>query len=80
MRRAFGIILFSFSLLLHAQQPKPELLPLVIKRDTMTHPTILRSIVPVYQILKGNIFCRMEDLVTRKTGVWLKVGVTDKVK
>lgn len=80
MRRAFGIIFFSFSLLLHAQQPKPELLPLVIRRDTLTHPKILRNMVPVYQIPQGNIFCRMEDLVTSKTGVWLKVGVTDKVK
>jgi len=80
MRRSLCTILFSFSLLLFAQQPKLELQPLVIRRDTLSHPTILKNMVPVYQIPKGNIFCRMEDLVTRKTGVWIKVGVTDKIK
>jgi hypothetical protein len=80
MRWAFSILLFNFSLLLQAQDAKPVMQPLIIKRDTSSHQTILKNIVPAYQIPKGNIFCRMEDLVTRKTGVWLKVGVTDKIK
>ncbi len=37
-----------------------------------------KQVVPRYKTPKGNIFCRMEDVVTKKTGVWLKVGVTDK--
>jgi len=80
MRWASIIIFLIFSSLLNAQQPSIVAQPLVIKRDTTGHPTILKNMVPTYQIPKGNIFCRMEDLVTRKTGVWLKVGVTDKIK
>ena len=31
--------------------------------------------IPRYQIPKGNIFCRMEDKLTKATKVWIKVGV-----
>lgn len=31
--------------------------------------------IPRYQIPKGNVFCRMEDKLTKATGVWIKVGV-----
>lgn len=69
-----------FSLLVEAQTSTGK--PIVwirLKADSAT--TILsrqKPIVPPYQIPKGNIFCRMEDAVTRKTGVWLKVGVGSK--
>lgn len=33
------------------------------------------AVIPHYQIPKGNVFCIMEDKVTRATGVWLKLGV-----
>jgi hypothetical protein len=36
--------------------------------------------VPHYQIPKGNIFCRMEDYLSRRTGVWIKVGVWSQQK
>lgn len=32
-------------------------------------------VIPHYEIPKGNVFCRMEDYLTRKTNVWFKVGV-----
>lgn len=32
-------------------------------------------IVPRYQIPRGAVFCRMEDKLTKATGVWIKVGV-----
>ncbi|MCX6198493.1 MAG: hypothetical protein NTY88_04610 [Bacteroidetes bacterium] len=32
-------------------------------------------VIPHYEIPKGNVFCRMEDYLTRKTNVWIKVGV-----
>lgn len=31
--------------------------------------------IPAYQIPKGSVFCRMEDKLTRLTGIWFKVGV-----
>ena len=31
--------------------------------------------LPRYQIPKGNIFCRMEDKLTKATKVWIKIGV-----
>jgi hypothetical protein len=33
------------------------------------------SQIPHYQIPKGNVFCRMEDKLTKTTGIWIKVGV-----
>ena len=32
-------------------------------------------VIPHYEIPKGNVFCRMEDYLTRKKNVWIKVGV-----
>lgn len=31
--------------------------------------------IPRYEIPIGNVFCRMEDKLTRATKVWIKVGV-----
>ena len=31
--------------------------------------------IPAYEIPKGSVFCRMEDKLTRLTGVWFKIGV-----
>lgn len=31
--------------------------------------------IPKYSIPKGNVFCIMEDKLTRATGIWIKVGV-----
>ena len=31
--------------------------------------------VPKYIIPKGSVFCRLEDYLTRKTKIWIKVGV-----
>ncbi len=42
-------------------------------RDTATVMRVKE--LPRYQIPKGNIFCRMEDYLTKRTGVWIKVGV-----
>lgn len=33
------------------------------------------KMVPAYTIPKGNVFCIMEDKLTRATGLWIKVGV-----
>ncbi|MES2619533.1 MAG: hypothetical protein V4615_01690 [Bacteroidota bacterium] len=35
----------------------------------------LIRLVPHYEIPKGNVFCRLEDKLTRATKVWIKVGV-----
>ena len=37
--------------------------------------TNLTCLVPRYEIPKGNVFCRLEDKLTRATKVWIKVGV-----
>lgn len=50
---------------------KPK--PVVLKTPAVREKPIY--MVPRYQIPKGHIFCRMEDIVTRKTNVWLVVGV-----
>lgn len=57
----------------------------LLSRLASNHPvkTIHTSIIvntrqaeiPRYQIPKGNIFCRMEDKLTRATKVWIKIGV-----
>lgn len=31
--------------------------------------------IPAYQIPEGSVFCRMEDKLTRLTGIWFKVGL-----
>jgi hypothetical protein len=31
--------------------------------------------IPQYVIPKGNIFCRLEDKLTRSSHIWIKVGV-----
>ena len=31
--------------------------------------------IPRFERPKGAVFCRMEDKVTKVTGVWLKIGV-----
>jgi len=31
--------------------------------------------IPHYQIPKGNVFCRMEDKLTKVSKVWIKIGV-----
>lgn len=31
--------------------------------------------LPPWQRPKGAVFCRMEDYLTAKTGIWIKVGV-----
>ncbi len=45
----------------------------------ITHTSIIvnakQAEIPRYQIPKGNIFCRMEDKLTRATKVWIKIGV-----
>lgn len=40
-----------------------------------TTPAIEVTPIPRYQIPKGAIFCRMEDKLTKATGIWIKVGV-----
>lgn len=32
-------------------------------------------IIPHYQIPQCSIFCRMEDKLTKATGIWIKIGV-----
>ena len=76
---------FFFFLLLVAALPglaqqapvKQPLQQLPATPAALPRKSPMKNYVPAYQIPKGNIFCRMEDAVTRKTGVWLKVGVTD---
>ncbi|MFN8285175.1 MAG: hypothetical protein U0V74_00380 [Chitinophagales bacterium] len=41
---------------------------------TSSTPSI-PNLVPRYSIPKGNVFCIMEDKLTRATGIWIKVGV-----
>ena len=38
-------------------------------------PLKTSCVIPRYEIPKGNVFCRMEDKLTRSTGLWLKIGV-----
>lgn len=32
-------------------------------------------VIPHYQTPKGNVFCRMEEYLTHKTNIWIKIGV-----
>jgi len=34
--------------------------------------------IPPYKTPKGSVFCRMEEKVTKASGVWLKLGVGTK--
>ncbi len=52
----------------------------VIKHPTKTASNQVtispaKAMIPPYQIPKGNVFCRMEDKLTRATKVWIKIGV-----
>lgn len=42
---------------------------------TTVKPMPNARFIPVYEIPKGSVFCRMEDKLTRLTGVWIKIGV-----
>jgi hypothetical protein len=46
----------------------------LLQNSISTAPASI-SQIPRYQIPKGNVFCRMEDKLTKTTGVWIKVGV-----
>ena len=53
-----------------------------VENKTNTHksvqvitPATANCVIPRYEIPKGNVFCRMEDKLTRSTGLWLKIGV-----
>ncbi len=42
----------------------------------LTGPVIGKAaVIPKYQLPKGSVFCRMEDKLTRATGIWIKIGV-----
>jgi hypothetical protein len=56
------------------------LLSKIAQQKTYSAPHSLQTtpascIIPRYEIPKGNIFCRMEDKLTKATGIWIKVGV-----
>lgn len=44
-----------------------------VSNQIFTSP--VKSMIPAYQIPKGNVFCRMEDKLIRVTKVWIKIGV-----
>jgi hypothetical protein len=52
---------------------------LLMQLTASVKPKIYRQkspqIIPRFERPKGSVFCRMEDVVTRKSGLWLKLGV-----
>lgn len=80
MKLFLTLVALFFSLLVVAQSSTGKPIVWISPKVDSATTILLRQhpIVPPYQIPKGNIFCRMEDAVTRKTGVWLKVGVGSK--
>jgi hypothetical protein len=43
--------------------------------DTITLVPPVNCTIPHYEIPKGHVFCRMEDKLSRKAKLWIKVGV-----
>lgn len=43
----------------------------------LLHPTVPKAMlsIPKVETPKGAVFCRFEDFMTRKTKVWVKIGV-----
>lgn len=48
-----------------------------VSRNSVKAPITLpqRYLIPRYQIPKGAVFCRMEDKLTKATGLWIKIGL-----
>jgi len=49
----------------------------VIKLQPINNATsrLATCVVPHFERPKGAVFCRMEDYLTAKTKIWIKVGV-----
>ncbi|MDB5280975.1 MAG: hypothetical protein JWO06_50 [Bacteroidota bacterium] len=85
MKALFVVIVFTIlNLALKAEGPYRRYLLSKIyltEKFSATQPTLScnatssEASIPRYQIPKGNIFCRMEDKLTKATKVWIKVGV-----
>lgn len=43
--------------------------------EKLTEIKISPVIIPHFKRAKGAVFCRMEDYLTAKTKIWIKVGV-----
>lgn len=43
-----------------------------IEKATISTPLYA---IPKYQVPRGAVFCRMEDKLTKATGIWIKIGV-----
>jgi hypothetical protein len=56
-----------FLLYLHAAPP--------VKKQLTPNSYLPLYTIPHYQIPKGAVFCRMEDKLTKATGLWIKIGV-----
>ena len=54
-------------------QPQPEVTQAY--HDISATPVVSITYIPRFERPKGAIFCRMEDMVTKATKVWLKLGV-----
>lgn len=73
------LLLFSFSEAFAGNPYRTFLLTRVFPalKSNTTSTTVQEPIctIPHYQIPKCSIFCRMEDKLTKATGIWIKIGV-----
>ncbi len=77
------ILLVCASTVLKANNPYRNYLLLKISYDVSTNSSKSQKIsfaktncvIPRFERPKGAVFCRMEDYLTAKTNLWIKVGV-----
>lgn len=63
---------YSYFLRARAQQFSSQAGNAPILQETNTKPPVQ---IPKIETPRGAVFCRMEDYLTQKTKVWIKIGV-----
>jgi hypothetical protein len=76
------LLLCSFFLLQNLSAANPHKAYLLTRSSTTYKSVpktfsaaVPRYFIPRYQTPKGAVFCRMEDKLTKATGIWIKIGV-----
>ena len=80
MKRCLTGIAFMISLMLNAEASGPQGLYRVYLLHQIKDPHRVSlmtrcSMIPKFEIPKGAVFCRLEDKLSRSTGLWIKIGL-----
>ena len=83
MRKCIAIFFLLFSLYSSANNPYRNYLlsKISLLSQTKASPVVVNAssetscLIPHFERPKGAVFCRMEDYLTAKTKVWIKIGV-----